>query len=115
MGKHPHNDSAPMLSPFFRSNSSTAQPSGRRNDDAQSTQAAHGVMDSADGAASADDASTQSTTMSALDSMATQERRYRLDPLYIENPLALQTNVTRNCFRIYRIQRLFSDSVSKSD
>jgi len=27
-----------------------------------------------------------------------------LDPLYIENPLAPQTNVTRNCFRIYRIQ-----------
>jgi len=32
------------------------------------------------------------------------QRRYRLDPLYIENPLAPQTNVTRNCFRIYRIQ-----------
>ena len=72
-------------------------------------------MDSPDAAGSADDASTQSMMMSGLDSMATQERRYRLDPLYIENPLAPQTNVTRNCFRIYRIQRLFSDSVSKSD
>ena len=30
------------------------------------------------------------------------ERRFHLDPLYVENPLVPHHNVTRNCFRIYR-------------
>ncbi|EKX35564.1 hypothetical protein GUITHDRAFT_118270 [Guillardia theta CCMP2712] len=45
------------------------------------------------------------------ESLTAQERRYHLDPLYIENPLDSQSNVTRNCFRIYRIQRAFSDAL----
>ena len=35
----------------------------------------------------------------------------RLDPLYIENPLAPMTNVTRNCFRIHRIQHTLAQSL----
>lgn len=40
-----------------------------------------------------------------------QERRHQLDPLYVENPLVKENNVTRNCFRIYRIQKAFSDAL----
>jgi hypothetical protein len=108
IGKHPPSEMA-APSTFLRSNSSTANHSKLRNNaDAESEKAI--APDSADPNTS-NDASTHRATH-GVDSMATQERRYRLDPLYIENPLAPQTNVTRNCFRIYRIQRLFSDSVS---
>lgn len=88
-------------STFLRSNSSTANHPKLRNNDV-----AEGEADPN----TSNDASTHKAI--GVDSMATQERRYRLDPIYIENPLAPQTNVTRNCFRIYRIQRLFSDAVS---
>jgi len=56
-------------------------------------------------------ATPHSTGPVNINSMTAQQRRYRLDPIYIENPLAPQTNVTRNCFRIYRIQRLLSDAL----
>lgn len=43
--------------------------------------------------------------------VGTQDRRFQLDPLYVENPLAPATNVTRNSFRIYRVQQTFADAL----
>ncbi|CAM9723059.1 unnamed protein product [Choristocarpus tenellus] len=34
----------------------------------------------------------------------------RFDPLFIEDPLNFSNNVGRNCFRIYQIQRAWSDA-----
>jgi len=33
---------------------------------------------------------------------------YQFDPLYIEDPLTPGNNVGRNCFRIFQVQRSFS-------
>ena len=37
---------------------------------------------------------------------------YKFDPLFVEDPLAPGNNVGRNCFRIYQVQRLFSETHS---
>lgn len=36
--------------------------------------------------------------------------RDRFDPLFIEDPMNLSNNVGRNCFRVYQIQRAWSDA-----
>ncbi|CAN0272808.1 unnamed protein product [Ectocarpus sp. 12 AP-2014] len=35
---------------------------------------------------------------------------YRFDPLFIEDPMNLSNNVGHNCFRVYQIQRAWSDA-----
>jgi DNA polymerase sigma len=37
---------------------------------------------------------------------------YQFDPLYIEDPLAAENNVGRNCFRIWQIKRAWSEAHS---
>ncbi|CAN0545869.1 unnamed protein product [Ectocarpus sp. 8 AP-2014] len=34
----------------------------------------------------------------------------RFDPLFIEDPMNLSNNVGHNCFRVYQIQRAWSDA-----
>lgn len=38
------------------------------------------------------------------------QRRARFDPLFIEDPMNFSNNVGRNCFRVYQIQRAWSDA-----
>ena len=84
-----------FLSPFQRSTSSSAKCPKSKDDLRSPPMPPSGGEDNKGGRSDA----------------ITAQDRYRLDPLYIENPLAPHTNVTRNCFRIYRIQRLMSDSL----
>jgi DNA polymerase sigma len=37
---------------------------------------------------------------------------YKFDPLFIEDPLAFENNVGRNCFRIHQVQKLWSETHS---
>jgi DNA polymerase sigma len=38
---------------------------------------------------------------------------YKFDPLFIEDPLAFENNVGRNCFRIHQVQKLWSETHSE--
>lgn len=38
------------------------------------------------------------------------ENPYRFDPLYIEDPICPGSNVGRNCFRVFQIQRAWNDA-----
>jgi DNA polymerase sigma len=37
-------------------------------------------------------------------------RPYTFDPLFVEDPLSAANNVGRNAFRIFQVQRAFSDA-----
>lgn len=38
---------------------------------------------------------------------------YKFDPLFIEDPLAFENNVGRNCFRIHQVQKLWSETYTE--
>jgi DNA polymerase sigma len=50
------------------------------------------------------------TPLNAGASWETMHLPYKFDPLYIEDPMCPSNNVGRNCFRIFQIQRAWSDA-----
>lgn len=42
----------------------------------------------------------------SFDSPSSSFKPYKFDPLFIEDPLAFENNVGRNCFRIHQVQKL---------
>lgn len=51
----------------------------------------------------------QNQTSPAFDSFSSF-KPYKFDPLFIEDPLAYENNVGRNCFRIHQVQKLWSET-----
>lgn len=45
-----------------------------------------------------------------VDSFSSSFKPYKFDPLFIEDPLAYENNVGRNCFRIHQVQKLWSET-----
>jgi DNA polymerase sigma len=46
-------------------------------------------------------------------SFASSFKPYKFDPLFIEDPLAFENNVGRNCFRVHQVQKLWSETHSE--
>lgn len=56
---------------------------------------------------------THNQAPNVLDTFASSFKPYKFDPLFIEDPLAFENNVGRNCFRVHQVQKLWSETHSE--